>query len=338
MENRITEIIIRVLQHIQTEEEMSVFLQWYHTSQENKQFYFEMKKMYDRRKGNLMPSDKEMEDSWERLQRKLDTRHAYDAPQLETSRRPLFRRIRYASIAAIAILLLISGIWFFRSESDRIVWVEERATIGNTPRTILLPDGSTVQLNASSVLKYPRKFHSKNREVYLDGEAYFSVTQDPHHPFIVHTDQQAIHVLGTEFNVMGYSSDPYTVTTLVNGKIKLETFDNSQALKNEIILQPNQQVYFDKESDEATVSDTNALDATLWMKGIYAFKDTPLEEITRRLEKIYGVTIIADEAYKNEKYTGKFFTRQTIEEIMDILNFKHQFSIQLKNDTIILQE
>ena len=89
---------------------------------------------------------------------------------------------------------------------------------------------------------------------------------------------------------------------------------------------------------QTTLSEVNTLDVTSWMKGIYSFRDSPLEEITRRLEKIYGVTIIIpDKADREEEYTGKFFAHQTVEEIADVLNFKRQFRLQFRDDTIFLQ-
>lgn len=338
MNNDIPEILTRILQENQTEEEMRLFLQWYRTSQENKEIFFRLKHLYDRNKNGLTPDDSEIEASWERLWEKIKMRTSTDFPLRtdENTRKSSRRIITYARAAAIAIILIVTGIYVFHKEHE-VTWVEIKTGIQIEPQTIQLPDGSEIRLNASSLFRYPKKFNAKNREVYLDGEAFFTVTKNERKPFIVHTDKQQVNVLGTEFNVLGYSVDPYTVTTLVTGKVKLETFDGENNLKNEIVMYPDQQVYFDKERNTTTVSDIVAPDATSWMKGVYSFKDTPLEEITRRLEKIFGVTIvIPDKAHRSEKYTGKFFSNQTVKEVVQILNFQEQFRYQLNNDTIFL--
>ncbi|SFK40971.1 ferric-dicitrate binding protein FerR, regulates iron transport through sigma-19 [Porphyromonadaceae bacterium KH3CP3RA] len=340
MDKDVPGIVVRVLQGNQTEDDMQVFLQWYHTSQENKDIFFQLKHIYELRKGVKKPDVIEMEASWDRLWEKLKKQSTTHISSSETNQGKRYISIvRYAGVAVVAILLMVVGVRLFYKGSDQTVWVEVRTGAKSEPQTIRLSDGSIVRLNASSLFRYPEKFSAREREVYLNGEAYFSVMKDDRHNFIVHTDKQRINVLGTEFNVFGYSSDPYTITTLVNGKVKLGTYDNEGNLKNEVVMHPNQQVYFDKQSYQTTLSEVNTLDATSWMKGIYSFRDAPLEEIARRLEKIYGVTIIIpDEVDRKEKYTGKFFAHQTKDEIANVLNFKRQFRLQFSDDTIFLQK
>ena len=336
--NDIPEIVMRVLREDRTEEEMQLFLQWYGLSQENKMLYFQLKHLYDSRKGGLKPDDHEVRASWERLSRKLNRDpFSFISPGKHPAK-PYRRIARYAGVAATVLLLMVSGIYLFILQSNATVWTEVSTLVRSAPQTVQLSDGSMVQLNASSTLRYPVKFGKKNREVYLDGEAFFTVAKDKHRPFIVHNDKQAITVLGTQFNVLGYSSDPFTVTTLVTGKIKLGLFDSENNPISEMEMQPRDQLIFDKVTGETTLSVVDTGDATSWLDGIYAFKDTPLMDITRRLEKVYGITIqIPDETYRNERYNGTFFSNQSIEEIVEILNFKEEFVARFNNDTLILQ-
>lgn len=332
------EIIIRVLQNLQTKKEMSVFLEWYNASYENKVFYFQLKNIYDYCKDELQSDTDKTGESWNRLLKKLDAHLSLDEPtQANKPTIKLKMFTKYAGIAAIALILIASGIYFFLNNHNRITWIEVRTIAQSAPEKITLPDGSFVQLNASSLLRYPKKFSSKNREVYLDGEAYFDVVKDKKRTFIVHTDEQQISVLGTQFNVLGYSTDPFAVTTLISGMVKVKTADKNDKLQNEIIMHPNQQIKFDKTDQKITLTEVDAEEAMSWIKGVYSFKDIPLGEIAKRLEKIYNITIlIPDETSRNEKYTGKFFARQNIEEVIHILNFKNQFDYRTSNDTIFL--
>lgn len=338
MNNGISEIIVRVLHGNQTEDDMHIFMQWYRASQENKDLFFRLKHIYDLRRDGLRPDGIEIEASWDRLWEKLKKQTITESSSSGAKRNRHYSSIvKFAVAAAIAIILIITGIHIFYKKDNHIEWIEISTGTMSEPQTVILSDGSIVRLNSSSLFRYPEKFNGSNREVYLDGEAYFSVAADKRHAFIVHTDKQLINVLGTEFNVLGYSSDPYTITTLVTGKVRLNTYDSENNLKNEIMMHPNQQVYFDKVFQQTTLSEVNSQDAILWTKGIYSFRDATLEEITRRFEKIYGVTIIIpDEENKKEKYTGKFFAHQTIKEVMDVLNFKDQFRLEFSNDTIFL--
>lgn len=333
----IQQIIIHVLQNDVSEEEMAFFSEWFHSSSENKDLFFQLKDIYDHRKGGLMPDSEEMKASWNRLMNKLENnpQHIFQSTTIKNKRVKLNR---WQAVAAIfAGLLIIGASLFYGRMKQNSVWVEVRTTSSDQVQLVQLPDGSTVQLNVSSFLKYPKRFTGKKRQVYLDGEALFEVTNNDQ-PFEVHSGKQQIIVLGTQFNVMDYSEDSYVITTLIKGKIELQTFDASNKIKNRIVLNPRQQVFMDKNTGYVALSEVNPENILSWTTGIYSFEDMPLEQITDRLEKKYGVTIIiSDEKSRKEKYTGKFSAQQPIEEIIEIINFKGQFEYYFRNDTIVLQ-
>lgn len=338
MSSNIDDILIRVLDHRQNQEEMQIFSEWYHASEKNKQLFFQLKDIYERRKGGFYPDESEILYSWERLWQKIDK---HPTPFIMTGKRSkgnLYAGLRIrAVVAAIALVLVVAGVWFLRKDHQQLTWTEVRTTPRSKPQTIFLPDGSTVILNASSLLNYPEKFSRNNREVFLDGEAYFNVARDERRVFIVHTDQQEVSVLGTQFNVQAFSSDSYTITTLITGRVKFATFDADRDVKNEIVMHPNQQIFFDKKQNKAHISEIDSREAVTWMNGIYAFRDASLETITSRLGKVMGIVfIIPDEKDRREKYTGKFFSHQSPEEIAEIINFKGQFRTEFRNDTVFL--
>lgn len=318
----IDDLIIRVLDRRQTDEELQSFLDWYHASEENKQLFFQLKDIYERRKGGLYPDEQAISASWDRLCHKMKRKHS--------------RTAIWAMAAAVFLALIVSGVLFLTGREE-VRWVEVQTAPRSEPYPVLLSDGSTVLLNASSRLKYPEKFKGESREVYLDGEAFFTVASDKRRAFIVHTDQQDVRVLGTQFNVQGYSSDPHTITTLITGKVKLLTYNRSDHLNEEIEMLPNQQLFFDKQRNDASLSRIDPTETVTWMSGVYSFRDAPLEEITRRLGKVIGVAFnVPDELAREEKYTGKFFSNQSSEEIAAVLNFKGQFRTELRNDTLFL--
>lgn len=337
MDFNIEEIIVRVLQNTVSEEEMHFFSEWIHLSDENKKLFFELKNIYDYRKGDLYLDGVELETGWNRLWAKLQKSKSKDEIVVTKKKSILFNRWKIATTAAVAGFLIWGVTLFYIRQETSVTWVEVHNPACSLPKTIHLPDGSWVQLNASSYLRYPKKFKNEERKVYLDGEALFNVIKQENKLFIVHSNKQQINVLGTRFNVMDYSTDAYSVTTLISGKVQLETFDEEKNLRDRIVMSPEQQLRFDAYTGQITLNQTDTHEVISWTNGIYSFQDVPLQQITDRLSKMYGVTIIVtDKESRAEKYTGKFSSNQSIEEVMRIINFHGEFRTIFSNDSITI--
>src|SRR5439155_8152 len=120
---------------------------------------------------------------------------------------------------------------------------------------MVLPDGTQVWLNAESRITYSNTFNKSLREVNLEGEAYFDVTHDAAHPFIVHTSSIAIKVLGTAFTVKSYASDKTIEATLLRGSI--EVVKNNDPSAPKVILRPHEKLVFNKEEKNSTAEPAN---------------------------------------------------------------------------------
>lgn len=158
----------------------------------------------------------------------------------------------------------------------------------STPRggqyRVTLSDGTRVWLNAASSLSYPTLFNEKERSVTLQGEAYFEVAANASQPFIVHTPNQDIKVLGTEFNINCYHDEKRIVTTLVTGSVKL----NSKAAAA-VQLHPREQAVLNNENFDVAAVDVSLY--TAWKDGDFRFKATPLVEVLRQLERWYDLEV-----------------------------------------------
>lgn len=144
---------------------------------------------------------------------------------------------------------------------------------------VTLNDGSHVLLNAESELKYPNTFEENQRIVYLKGEAFFEVAQDSAHPFIVHTATAQINVLGTCFNVN--ADENSCITTLIEGCVRMKSI-----YQDSVELFPGQQGLISQQGD-LNVCEVDTRYYTGWINNTFAFKETPLKEIVRVLEKWY---------------------------------------------------
>jgi len=163
---------------------------------------------------------------------------------------------------------------------------------------IVLSDGTEVWLNSVSSLRFPFAFSGKTREVYLTGEAFFKVAKKAAQPFIVHTGQTDVRVLGTEFNVNTYQADK-TVTSLVEGSVSTSGQD-----KRKILLQPGYQAVYTPASGFTSQTFDPAIELA-WMNDIYYFHDTKLHDISDVLLRWFDVKVVFDDPAKaDEAFSG----------------------------------
>ncbi len=153
----------------------------------------------------------------------------------------------------------------------------------------VLPDGTTVWLNAESKLKYPTQFSGAERLVQLEGEGYFEVTHNASKPFIVESQTQRVQVLGTKFNVNSYANEEFTTTTLISGSVELRSSKDKVLVR----LKPGEQGQFAPGSISVSKVDTEPFIA--WTANEFQFKGVALAEVLRQLERWYDIEV----DYKN---------------------------------------
>ncbi|EGV42070.1 FecR family protein [Bizionia argentinensis JUB59] len=196
---------------------------------------------------------------------------------------------------------------------------------------VSLSDGTKVTLNAGSELTYPVEFieNEKNRTVFLNGEAYFEVTPNKEHPFIVSSNDMDIKVLGTKFNVTSYKSDNKTFTVLVEGKVEAYS---KLVSENSKILQPNERVFF--ESDSLVTEMVNVQKYVAWVKGELLFIDDSFKVITNKLERKFNVTIINDYKELDAMMITATFRNETINEVLKTFQTYKTFKYQINNGVV----
>jgi ferric-dicitrate binding protein FerR (iron transport regulator) len=175
---------------------------------------------------------------------------------------------------------------------------------------ITLPDGSVILLAPDSRISYPNSFDSLGaRDVYLSGEAFFSVVRNPEHPFRVFSNEIITKVLGTTFTVRSFDNDSVIQITVKTGKVSVYTQTNNSTSRElaskklgGILLTSNQQLVYAKipQTFQKIIAESPALIAPEIMNHKTAYDDVPLEEVFNQLSRAYGINIIYDsEALKN---------------------------------------
>lgn len=241
--------------------------------------------------------------------------------------RKVYLFIQKAAVVLLLPLLCLCGYLLLQSEEETpVFYLEARMTPGMIGSTVL-PDGTKVWLNSSSYLKYPNTFSGQTREVTLDGEAYFKVNKNGEKPFIVHTGNASVKVLGTEFNMDAYSNNGFITTTLVNGSIEFN-YPNAGNRSDSVILKPEEQVYYDKENSQTEIRNAYIPKDVAWKNGQIVLKDTPLSDILWILSKRFNVEFtVKNPAFYKYSFTG-VFTNQQIERVLE--HFKRSSGIRYK--------
>jgi ferric-dicitrate binding protein FerR (iron transport regulator) len=268
------------------------------------------------------------------------------------------------------VFLILIGIgissYFYLKPAEEITFNEVSTKTGEKAQ-IKLSDGTSIWLNASSKLRYPNKLNGKKVDVYLQGEAYFDVTHVGNRLFQVHTSDLNIKVLGTAFNVKSYPEEKITETTLVRGKVRIESkVENSNEF---VILLPNQKASYlgnhsklivtesvsknmEARSDDlpqlkeiasrtnATVvlsNNVNTKFETSWKDGRLEFVDEQFSSLAVKMERWFGVKIeITDPRLENVRYTGRF-EKESINQVLQALSLSLPFKYTITKDSIVIK-
>lgn len=198
---------------------------------------------------------------------------------------------------------------------------------------LTLSDGTKVYLNSMTSLKYPVQFGPGKREVELVGEAYFEVVKNAAKPFVVNTNEMKVEVLGTSFNVNAYEDSKNTVTTLVDGRVKLS---HSLNLAEEQILNPNEQGVMDNLSGKIVLSNVDVSNYISWKDGQLVFYDMPLEEIMTQLTRWYSAKVFyMNPEVKSMRFSGSLDKYDEIEKFIDIIEATQNVNVRINNNTIL---
>lgn len=260
---------------------------------------------------------------------------------MESRSRRVIKMWQYVSAASIALLISLGGFYLYKSkmfQSQIFATIETHCPNG-TRSKITLTDGTVVNLNSGSTLRYPAQFNKERREVVLDGEAYFEVAKDAKHPFQVNATGIKIKVLGTHFNVKAYRTDDRIITSLLEGSLSVEKSISDNGNINKIVLRPNQQATFMFKTNSLKVQNVKAGLFSSWKEGHYYFDNVSFEEIAHSFERGFNIKIeILSERLKKEMFSGIFDKGENITQILDIMRIHRNFNYTIKADHIEIYE
>ncbi len=274
-----------------------------------------------------------------------------------------------ASIAAVFLLAFFLGSISNKNSGGtesaltaELALTEIKAPFGSTTE-LNLSDGTKIMINAGSSIRYRSDYNVNNRDLVLEGEAYFKVAKNTKLPFIVSTHKINIRATGTEFNVKAYSEEDVVETTLLDGEVEISQVDNSDS-KQVLVLKPNEKAIYSEKSDPITLDNikraeplavkppkiasdkllvspkTDVDEVIAWTQNKLIIKGENLESLCIKLQRKYGVQFIfGDEEIKKFRFSGVLLD-ETFEQIMDAIKLTApiNYSVNGKAVTLVMNE
>ncbi|GAO42578.1 FecR family protein [Flavihumibacter petaseus] len=195
---------------------------------------------------------------------------------------------------------------------------------------LVLSDGTEVWLNAASNLHFPTAFNEVNREVALEGEAFFKVTKNPQHPFLVKTNGMTVQVLGTSFNVKAYPQEKIQ-TSLVEGSVAID------AGAGKLELHPGEAAIMETAGAAPVKEQFDETEILAWMKGLYYFKNEQLRDILPVLQRWYQMEfVLSDPALGAIRYSGALNRHNTATYFLDILQSSSGITYRQEGNKVII--
>ncbi len=298
--------------------------------------------------------------NWLSLKRELDSIPVLNAKAEKVAIRKSVGMWKRLAAVWVGTLLLAGGYFLLKNNLVSEKQDKQLAEIVNqlsvpygAPVEKVLPDSSIVWINAGSLIHYDESFGKKNRNLYLNGEAYFNVKHNADLPFIVHAGNIAIRAIGTKFNVHAYETETKIETTLISGEILVRI--NGKPVRD-IILVPNEKLTiinkeFIQSSDKNTFTkdvsfqvqkvnimpSITALREVAWLQDKLAFQNESFDELAKKMERRYDIHIIfKDSLLERERLSG-VFENENIRKALHLLQMTTPFQYQFKEDSVFLK-
>lgn len=296
------------------------------------------KKLLNSMLDNPNQFDDLMSEHWDSASNEVDSRIEKKIFEVISNERRIKKNILFShfwKVASVILFISTLGLSFFvydsitnkRSEDQQWMVSVEKGQKAN----MTLPDGTQVWLNSDSKITYKSNFNLANRDVSLEGEAFFEVAKNEKNPFVVHTKQMSIKAIGTAFNVKAYNDDPDIITTLVSGKVRVNTPAKSQ------LLEPNQRLVYERNEKRTIISNEQDIESfSAWRENELVFNHQNFKSIAKVLERHYNIRFVFDDSRLEGYCFSGTIPNTGLESLLEIFTLTSPMSYQIKDSVIYL--
>lgn len=300
---------------------------WMAEAHENRRIIQEVRDVWNRTPPETF--DVDVQQAWEQFRYRNQKSKMAAAPVNFKVRRGSTTSLYLLRAAAVLLVALFTGLFVYShmrtieqtapQDISAFNVLQELKTERGEKARVTFSDGTSVMLNAASSVRFPQEFHGTQREVYLEGEAYFEVAHNPDQPFIVHSQDARVEVLGTKFNVRGWSEDPGVEVVVGGGKVSVQSSNRQPNERSEVILTKGFKTEIQRGRNPAEPVKVDPVHQLLWTSGGIHFDNEPLRGVVRDLERRFNVNImIDDKALLDVPYTGTFQYAE-LNEILSVI-------------------
>lgn len=276
---------------------------WIAASETNRDYFEQSQKTWNASGDLLNDHSFNTDAAWNKLKARMDENHS--------AAKPAKRNYTWAAAAAVVLIISIASLfWITKDPGTTIQQMQFASTDKIQDDT--LPDGSMISLNKNSQLNYPSSFSGDKREVALSGEAFFEVSRDAAHPFIIHAGLMDVKVLGTSFNVRAYPNSDSVHVSVKTGRVQCSANGDT------VFLTPGEYAVYHKDKGKLRKGTEEDPNRTAYRDRIFKFNYTPLAIAVQQLNEAYGCNIIL----KNDQLktcpfsTTKVFKNEPVENII----------------------
>lgn len=249
-------------------------------------------------------------------------------------KRTFIQGIKYAAAILLGCFFSATAFYLTREAPPLLSNAYKIVTEKGEKSFVQLPDGTKVWLNTATTLEYAADYGLTNRDIRLNGEAYFEVAKNADLPFVVKTNSINVTAIGTAFNVYAYKDDARLITTLFEGKVAVQP----KLTKQKVLLAPNQVAMYYKDKNRIETMPYNKQMFAQWRKGGLSFEMMYLEDITKLLEHNYEVVFLYEnQKIKKLRFSGHFNNNEALSEILKVIKTNTGINYRTIKDTVIIK-
>lgn len=317
---------------------------WMALSRQNERLVSEIEEIW-----NKTPNEKfevDVQYAWEKFEYRNIKRRNKTALFLGYSHWKPGAPAFFLRVAAVLLVVFIAGLF-----TQHTLTTDQKAFEKNLAFNVLqkletnrgekarvtFSDGTKVYLNSASSIRFPQQFRGSKREVYLEGEAYFEVANNADHPFVVYAKDVEVEVLGTEFNVQGWSENESVEVIVREGKVSVASLNTLLDQKFQVILTKG--FYTSVKNGEAPspIKSINTTDYLAWMYGGLHFDNEPFSKVVKDIERRFNVNIkLVDSGLETVPYTG-VFRFADLDEVLSIIGATLDYEYRREGSEVLIQ-
>lgn len=327
-----------------TDKEKQAVKKWVLKDSSNKQLLQEYKTLWERAAMSIKREDKnfDAEQGWIMLKKQINKEKAHQSKNgslyasyfKQSGDDAKFRLMRVAAIFLVAAFI---GFFAYRSWEQPMVnqapVLQEIVTDIGQRTHLTLADGTRILLNADSKLRLPKMFQTNKREVFLEGQAFFEVAENPNKPFLIHIDGTTVRVLGTSFSISAYPEDENVQVVVKEGRVSFEV-DNS-AKATHAVITANELAVYDETSKKITTRKVKDLSLYLgWLEGSLNFKEALMKDVAADLERRYGVQVTFNNKQIKKMELTAHLKSKRIRNVLDVIALSLNLNYDLTDNNV----